>query len=63
MMTTYNRRARVGLHYHLRIIAMVALLQPCAALADIEPPISEDHWPKTYVYLPTVSKAQSWITR
>lgn len=56
-MKTYNRSARVALHYHLRIVAALIVLAPQLALADELPPISEDHWPRAHVYLPAISKA------
>ena len=56
-MKIYSRNSRAALHYHLRIIAALIALQPYAALAaDVEPPISEEHWPMTHVYLPLVNR-------
>lgn len=55
-MKIYNRSSRVALRYHLRIIAAIIVLAPQMAVADELPPISEDHWPKAHVYMPTISK-------
>lgn len=54
-MKIYSRSSRAALRYHLRIIAALVILQPSVA-ASFEPPISEDHWPKTHVYLPLINR-------
>ena len=56
-MKIYSRNSRAALRYHLRIIAAIIVLQPQMLLAaDIEPPISEDHWPSAHVYMPMISQ-------
>ncbi len=54
-MKIYARNSRAALRYHLRIIAALIVLQPSVAAA-IEPPISEDHWPKAHIYMPLISR-------
>ena len=56
-MKIYSRNSRAALRYHFRIIAAIIVLQPQMLLAaDIEPPISEDHWPKAHVYMPMIGR-------
>lgn len=55
-MRMYKRGCRVALRYHLRIVAAIIVLAPQLAAADELPPISEDHWPRTHLYLPSVSR-------
>lgn len=51
-MKIYSRSSRAALHYHLRIIAALVILQPSVVIEP--PPISEDHWPKAHIYMPLI---------